>query len=53
MGKSTGFLEYNRTENEGLEPLERISTYEETYYAKKYNDFANPFADSLFHIFNF
>ena len=29
MGKSTGFLEYNRTENEGLEPLERIKNYRE------------------------
>ncbi len=29
MGKATGFLEYKRTENEGLEPLERIKNYRE------------------------
>ena len=29
MGKSTGFLEYERVENAGQEPLERIKTYRE------------------------
>lgn len=29
MGKPTGFLEYERIENKGLEPLERIKTYRE------------------------
>ena len=29
MGKPTGFLEYNREENIGQEPLERIKTYRE------------------------
>ena len=29
MGKSTGFIEYNRTENEGQSPLQRIKTYRE------------------------
>lgn len=29
MGKSTGFLDYNRKENAGQEPLERIKTYRE------------------------
>lgn len=29
MGKSTGFLEYNRKENEGQDPLQRIKTYRE------------------------
>lgn len=29
MGKSTGFLEYNRIENEGQDPLQRIKTYRE------------------------
>ncbi len=29
MGKSTGFLEYNRIENEGQKPLQRIKTYRE------------------------
>jgi glutamate synthase (NADPH/NADH) small chain len=29
MGKSTGFLEYNREENKGQKPLERIKTYRE------------------------
>ena len=29
MGKSTGFIEYSRNENEGLSPLQRIKTYRE------------------------
>ena len=29
MGKATGFLEYERVENPGQEPLERIKTYRE------------------------
>ena len=29
MGKATGFLEYERVENAGQEPLERIKTYRE------------------------
>lgn len=29
MGKATGFLDYNRKENAGQEPLERIKTYRE------------------------
>lgn len=29
MGKSTGFLEYTRTENTAVEPLERINDYNE------------------------
>lgn len=29
MGKPTGFLEYEREENEGVEPLQRIKTYRE------------------------
>lgn len=29
MGKPTGFLEYNRIENKGISPLERIKTYRE------------------------
>lgn len=29
MGKATGFLEYNRVENEGQDPLQRIKTYRE------------------------
>ncbi len=29
MGKSTGFLEYTRTENTAVEPLERIKSYDE------------------------
>ena len=31
MGKPTGFLEYNREENLGQEPLERIKTYRELH----------------------
>ena len=29
MGKATGFLEYERVENAGLEPEERIKNYRE------------------------
>mgnify|MGYP001115202524 FL=1 len=29
MGKPTGFIEYDRNENEGLPPLQRIKTYRE------------------------
>ncbi len=29
MGKATGFLEYERTDNPGAEPMERIKTYRE------------------------
>ena len=29
MGKATGFMDYERVENVGEEPLERIKTYRE------------------------
>ena len=29
MGKATGFLDYDRAENAGQTPLERIKTYRE------------------------
>ena len=29
MGKTGGFLEYGRVENPGIDPMERIKTYNE------------------------
>ena len=34
MGKETGFLEYNRTNNKDVPPEERIKNFEEFLYSK-------------------
>lgn len=38
MGKATGFLDYNRKENAGQEPLERIKTYREFHTPMDLNE---------------
>ena len=38
MGKATGFLDYDRKENAGQEPLERIKTYREFHTPMEMNE---------------
>ena len=56
MGKATGFLDYDRKENAGQEPLERIKTYREfnkflisslTVYTSIGSNFYNTVSNSL------